>query len=60
MIETIVSTLDTDTRLSKNEVEALCRLMSRLDTFATTSSSFAHTGNLAIALNASATHSDDP
>jgi hypothetical protein len=34
--------------------------MSRLETFATASSSFAHTGNLATALNASAPHSDDP
>jgi hypothetical protein len=46
----------TDTRgLSKDEVETLCRLMSRLDTPATASSSFAHTNNLVTALNASAT-----
>jgi hypothetical protein len=34
--------------------------MSQLETSATASSSFAHTGNLATTLNASATHSDDP
>jgi hypothetical protein len=34
--------------------------MSRLDTPATTSSSFSHTSNLATALNASATPFDDP
>jgi hypothetical protein len=45
--------------LSKDEVEALCRLMSRLDT-PTTASSSALTGNLAIALNAFATPSNDP
>ena len=46
--------------LSKEEVEALGRLMSRLDTSAITSSSFAHTGNLATALHASGTPSEDP
>jgi hypothetical protein len=45
--------------LSKDKVETLRRLISRLDTPAT-ASSFAHTRNLAIALNASATHSDYP
>jgi hypothetical protein len=34
--------------------------MSRLDTSATASSSFTHTGNLATALHASATPSEDP
>jgi len=49
----------TDTgALSKEEVETLHRLMSRLDTSAI-ASSFAHTGNLATALNAYATHFDD-
>jgi hypothetical protein len=46
--------------LSKEEVEALRRLMSRLDTSTTASSSFAHTGNLATALHAFATPSEDP
>jgi hypothetical protein len=46
--------------LSKDVVEVLCRLISRLDTPATASSSFALTSNLDTALNASATPSDDP
>ena len=46
--------------LSKEAVEAFRRLMSRLDTSATASSSFAHTGNLATTLHASATPSEDP
>jgi hypothetical protein len=46
--------------LSKKEVEALRRLVSRLDIPATASSSFAHTNNLATALNASTTSSNDP
>jgi hypothetical protein len=46
--------------LSKDKVEALRRLMSRLDTPATAASSFALIGNLATALNASATPPDDP
>jgi len=50
--DTLPSTTDMG-GLSKDEVEALCRLMSRLDTPATTSSSFTLTGNLATALNAS-------
>jgi hypothetical protein len=64
-VETIVSTLDTsspsvDTRgFSKEEVETFRKLMSRLETSAILSS-FAYIVNWATALNASATHSDDP
>jgi hypothetical protein len=58
-LETSSSTTDT-WGLSKDEVEALHRLMSRLDTPATAASSFALTGNLVTALNASATPPDDP
>jgi len=65
-VETTTPTLDTSSSttdiggLSKDEVESLRRLMSRLDTPATTASSSAFTGNLATALNASATPPDDP
>jgi hypothetical protein len=66
MVEATVSTpnssstfADTDV-FSKEQVDALRRLMSRLETSITTSSSFAYTGNLAIALNASSTHFDNP
>jgi len=45
--------------LSKDKVKALRRLISRLDTPATTASSSALTGNVATTLNASATPSDD-
>jgi hypothetical protein len=61
-----IPTLDTSSSttdivgLSKDEVEALRRLMSRLDTPATAASSSALTGNLATALNAFATPPDDP
>lgn len=44
---------------SKEEVDTLHRLMSRLEIFATASSFIAHMGNLATALNASTTPSDD-
>jgi len=57
-LDTHPSTIDMG-GLSKDEVEALRRLMSRLDTLAT-ASSFALTGNLTTALNASATPSNDP
>jgi hypothetical protein len=45
--------------LSKEEVEALRRLMSRLDTPATAASSSTLIGNLATALNASSTPPND-
>lgn len=62
----VVSTPDTNPRFdstgdrSKDELETLCCRMSRLGTPVTASFSFAHTCNLAIALNASSTHFDDP
>jgi hypothetical protein len=43
---------------SKEEVDTLCRLMCRLKIFVVASSSFAHTGNLAMTLNASSPPSD--
>jgi hypothetical protein len=58
-LDTFSSTTNTG-GLSKDEVEALRRLMSRLDTLATAASSSALIGNLATALNASATPPDDP
>jgi len=63
-VETTTPTLDISSsttdigRLSEDEVEALRRLMSRLDTPATAASSSALTGNLTTALNASATPPD--
>jgi hypothetical protein len=53
-LDTSSSTTDIGV-LSKEEAEALCRLMSRLDTPATAASSSTLTGNLTTALNASAT-----
>lgn len=66
MVETVVSTLDSGSTyadigvFNEEEVDTHHRLMSQLETFAIASSSFTHLGNLAIALNASATHFDDP
>jgi hypothetical protein len=63
-IEMTIPTLDTHPSttdmegLGKDEVEALRRLMSRLDT-PSTAFSFVLTGNLATALHASATPSND-
>jgi hypothetical protein len=65
-IETTTPTLDTSSStrdiggLSKDEVEALHRLMSRLDTPTTAASSSVLIDNLATALNASATPPNDP
>jgi hypothetical protein len=53
------STPDTGT-LNKEELEILCRLMSQLEMPTSASSSFAYSGNLAYALNASTIEFDDP
>jgi hypothetical protein len=58
-LDTLPSTIDI-WGLNKDKVEVLRRLISRLDTPATAASSSALTGNVATALNASATPSDDP
>jgi hypothetical protein len=58
-LDTLPSTTDIG-ELNKDKVEALHRLISRLDTPATAASSSALTGNVATALNAFATPSNDP
>lgn len=66
MVDAIVLTLDSSSTsvdagvFSKEKVDTLHRLMSRLETSTTASFSFVNTSNSTTALNASSTHFDDP